>query len=208
VIEGAAVAVSIVCFAADDDRCAQASILDGRSVRAIRSDLRDIDLAFDLRNLRSLAQNRGIAFQGVKLAGSRAESEDDQDETERGFVIDETTAQAMLTAGGNPNGRPNSDVIRRYWSGDEALGRPRNRFVIDFGPRMTESEAQAYAAPYAHVERYVRDRRRANRENRAARRWWIHQRARPKMRNAIAGLDRFPCHCRSCKAPAFSLGTR
>jgi hypothetical protein len=82
-------------------------------------------------------------------------------------------------------------VIRLYWSGDEALGRPRNRFVIDFGPRATEAEAQAYAVPYAHVERFVRNRRQANREGRAARRWWIHQRARPKMRDAIAGLDRF-----------------
>jgi hypothetical protein len=191
VIEGAAVAVSIVCFAVDSDHCANASSLDGRPVRAIRSDLRDIDLAFDLRNLRSLARNRSIAFQGVKLAGKRAESEDDRDEDERGFVIDEATAQAMLAAGGNPNGRPNADVIRRYWSGDEALGRARNRFVIDFGPRATEAEAQAYAAPYAHVERFVRDRRQANREGRAARRWWIHQRARQKMRDAIDGLDRF-----------------
>jgi len=44
VIEGAAVAVSIVCFAPDADRCATSATLDGRVVRAIRSDLRDIDL--------------------------------------------------------------------------------------------------------------------------------------------------------------------
>jgi hypothetical protein len=191
VIEGAAVAVSIVCFAAEGDRCAESSVLDGRAVRAIRSDLRDIDLPFDLRNLRSLAQNRRVAFQGVKLAGSRADDDDDQDEEERGFVIDQVTAQGLLNAGGNPNGRPNLDVVRRYWSGDEALGRNRNRFVIDFGPAATEAEAQAFAAPYAHVERFVRNRRQANREGRAARRWWIHQRARRAMREAITGLDRF-----------------
>jgi hypothetical protein len=191
VIEGAAVAVSIVCFAAEGDRCAESSVLDGRAVRAIRSDLRDIDLPFDLRNLRSLAQNRRIAFQGVKLAGSRADNDDDQDEEEKGFVIDQATAQCLLNAGGNPNGRPNSDVVRRYWSGDEALGRNRNRFVIDFGPAATEAQAQAFAAPYAHVEHFVRNRRQANREGRAARRWWIHQRARRAMREAIAGLDRF-----------------
>jgi hypothetical protein len=97
----------------------------------------------------------------------------------------------MTAAGGNPNGRPNSDVVRRYWSGDEALGRARNRFVIDFGPRATEAEARAYAVPYAHVERFVRRRREGNREGRAARRWWVHQRARREMRDAIAGLDRF-----------------
>ena len=50
VIEGAAVSVSIVCFAANGDQCAESSVLDGRAVRAIRSDLRDIDLAFDLRS--------------------------------------------------------------------------------------------------------------------------------------------------------------
>jgi hypothetical protein len=191
VIEGAAVAVSIVCFAAKDDRCAAASMLDGRPVRAIRSDLRDIDLAFDLRNLRRLEENRHIAFQGVKLVGRRAEDENEQDEDEKGFVIDRATADRLLAAGGNPNGRPNSDVIRVYWSGDEALGRPRDRLVIDFGPTAMEAQAQAYAAPYAHLERIVRDRRQGNREGRAARRWWIHQRARAGMRNAIAGLERF-----------------
>jgi hypothetical protein len=82
-------------------------------------------------------------------------------------------------------------VIRVYWSGDEALGRPRDRWVIDFGPAATEAEAQAYAAPYAHFERIVRDRRQGNREGRAARRWWVHQRARRGMREAIAGLERF-----------------
>lgn len=191
VIEGAAVAVSIVCFAANGDRCAASSTLDGRPVRAIRSDLRDIDLAFDLRNLRRLEENRHTAFQGVKLVGRRAEDEDQQDEDEKGFVIDRATADRLLAAGGNPNGRPNSDVIRVYWSGDEALGRPRDRWVIDFGPAATEAEAQAYAAPYAHLERIVRDRRQGNREGRAARRWWVHQRARRGMRDAIAGLERF-----------------
>jgi hypothetical protein len=191
IIEGAAVAVSIVCFAPDGDRCAVASTLDGRRVRAIRSDLRDADLPFDLRNLRCLEENRRVAFQGVKLAGSRADDDQDPDEEEKGFVIDQTTADRLLNAGGNPNGRPNSEVVRRYWSGDEALGRPRDRYVIDFGPAATEAQAQAYAAPYAHLDRIVRNRRRGNREGRAARRWWVHQRARRAMREAIAGLDRF-----------------
>jgi hypothetical protein len=191
VIEGAAVAVSIVCFAADGDRCAASSTLDGRLVRAIRSDLRDIDLAFDLRSLRRLEENRHTAFQGVKLAGRRADDEDEQNEDEKGFVIDRATADRLLAAGGNPNGRSNSDVIRVYWSGDEALGRPRDRWVIDFGPAASEAEAQAYAAPFAHLERIVRDRRQGNREGRAAMRWWIHQRARRGMRDAIAELDRF-----------------
>ena len=150
VIDGAAVAVSIVCFAADGDRSAKSSALDGRNVRAVRSDLRDADLPFDLRNLRRLEENRRIAFQGVELVGRRADDDDEQDEEEKGFVIDYPTADRLLSAGGNPNRRPNSDVIRRYWSGDEVLGRPRDRFVIDFGPSATEAQAQAYAAPYAH----------------------------------------------------------
>jgi hypothetical protein len=104
VIEGAAVAVSIVCFAADGDRCATSSKLDGRPVRAIRSDPRDIDLAFDLRSLRRLEENRHTAFQGVKVAGRRADDEDEQDEDEKGFTIDRATADRLLAAGGNPNG--------------------------------------------------------------------------------------------------------
>lgn len=163
VIDGAAVAVSIVCFAAHGDRCSHSSTLDGRVVRAIRSDLRDVDLPFDLRSLRSLSENKNIAFQGVKVVGKRARAEDEEvhadDDDERGFVIDELTARTLLAAGGNPNGRPNSDVVRAYWSGDEALGRSRSRYVIDFGPRATEIEAQEYAAPYAHLDRIVRSRR-------------------------------------------------
>ena len=191
VIEGAAVAVSIVCFAIDDDASAATSTLDGRPVRAIRSDLRDADLPFDLRNLRFLAENRGIAFQGVKVAGRRADDDDEQDEEEKGFVVEHATAELLLNAGGNPNGRPNTDVVRRYWSGDEALGRPRDRFVIDFGLTATQAQAQAYAAPYAHLERIVQNRREGNREGRAAARWWLHQRPRRAMREAIAGLERF-----------------
>jgi hypothetical protein len=124
-------------------------------VRAIRSDLRDVDLAFDLRNLRRLEENRHVAFQGVKLVGRRAEDEDEQEDSEHGFIIDRATADHLLASGGNPNGRPNSDVVRAYWSGDEALGKPRDRWVIDFGPRATQAQAQAYAAPYAHLERIV-----------------------------------------------------
>ena len=191
VIDGAAVVVSIVCFARNDDKCAASIMLDGRSVKAIRSDLRDADLLFDLRNLRHLEENRNVAFQGVKLAGRRADDEDEKDEDEKGFVIDRVTGDKLLNAGGNPNGRPNSDVICVYWSGDEALGHSRDRLVIDFGPTASETTAQGYAAPYRHLERIVRDRRSGNREGRAARRWWIHQRARRNMREAIAGLERF-----------------
>jgi hypothetical protein len=106
IIEGAAVAVSIVCFAPDGDRCAVASTLDGRRVRAIRSDLRDADLPFDLRNLRRLEENRRVAFQGVKLAGSRADDDQDPDEEEKGFVINQATADRLVNAGGNPMAAP------------------------------------------------------------------------------------------------------
>jgi hypothetical protein len=150
VIEGAAVSVAIVCFAGDNDRCAATSTLDGRPVRAIRSDLRDADLPFDLRSLRRLEENRGTAFQGVKLVGRRA-GDDEQSEAEHGFVIDRATADRLLNAGGNPNGRPNADVVRVYWSGNEALGRGRDRSVIDFGPVTTEEQARAYAAPFHHL---------------------------------------------------------
>jgi hypothetical protein len=64
-------------------------------------------------------------------------------------------------------------VIRVYWSGDEALGRPRDRWVIDFGPAATEAEAQAYAAPYAHLERIVRDRRQGKYRHRCDAKWYV-----------------------------------
>jgi|SRR5271165_1513872 len=60
--------------------------------------------------------------------------------------------------------------------------------------KATEAEAQAYAAPHAHVERVVRNRRQAKRAKRAGRATLPSvdsSAGAPTMRAAIAGLDRF-----------------
>jgi len=62
----------------------------------------------------------------------------------------------------------------------------RDRWVIDFGPAATEAQAQAYAAPYAHLERIVtRPAARKTGKGCPAQRWWIHQRAGGALRKRL-----------------------
>ena len=51
----------------------------------------------------------------------------------------------------NPNGRPNSDVLRPYYNGIDLTRRLRGVWIIDFGVGMTEEEASLYEAPFEHT---------------------------------------------------------
>ena len=54
-----------------------------------------------------------------------------------------------MLADSNPNGKPNSDVVKRYVIGSDLNGKPQERWLIDFGD-MPEVEAQLYSLPYQH----------------------------------------------------------
>ena len=57
-------------------------------------------------------------------------------------------AQEMLAAPLNPNGRPNSDVVRPWVNGMDITRRPRDMWIIDFGVDMPEEQAALYEQPY------------------------------------------------------------
>jgi len=181
---GAAVRVSLVCFGGQEGK----AVLDGQPVAAIHADLTAGASvgAVDLTRAKRLSENRNIVFQGVKFGGP--------------FDIDDERARRLLTARGNPNGKPNSDVVRRWFTGLDITRRPEVRWCVDFAER-TEIDASLYEGPFELLSKQwgaENERRKVagERDLRAGEeatrvRWWVHQRARPEMDAALAGFERF-----------------
>jgi len=170
VLSGAAVHISFV--GQDNGRDLDRS-LDGRAVPAINPDLTS---GTDLTTARRLPENANTAFMGDIKVGP--------------FDIDGATAIRFL-AQPNPDGRSNADIVRPWVNGLDLTRRPRNMYIIDFGLDMSEQEAALYEAPFEYVLREVRPIRRTNVAACCRDRWWIHHNARPEMRRALRGLDRF-----------------
>ncbi len=170
VLEGASVRVSMIGY---DDGSEVERTLDGMAVRSINPDLTQ---TLDLTVAVPLGENRSICFMGPSPKAP--------------FDIDNATAEQMLAAGDNPNGRSNSDVIRPVASGIDLVRRPRGLWTIDFGLR-NQDEAAGYILPYQHVLQHVYPIRSKNRRASYAERWWQYAEARPGMRAALLGKPRF-----------------
>jgi type II restriction/modification system DNA methylase subunit YeeA len=177
VVEGAAVRISLVGI---DGGGEAERTLDGHPVLAIHSDLTGASLhlhAVDLTRAKRLKENLGIAFMGDTKGGS--------------FDIPGELARQWLELPRNPNGRPNSDVLRPWANGLDITRRPRGMWIIDFGVEMPEKEAALYEAPFQHVLEHVKPERDENRRAAYRERWWIHVEPRPAMRKAFDKLARF-----------------
>ncbi len=169
-LDGAAVRVSLVCWGRDR---APAPMLDGVAVPAIHADL--TAGAANLTTARRLPENAGVAFQGSKKVGP--------------FEVPGSVAREWLQLPSNPNGRPNSDVLRPSWIGIDVARRPRDEWIIDF-TGLPQAEAAYFAPPYAHVVEHVKPLRDANARETRRRNWWLHGDAQPRMRAAIKNLER------------------
>jgi type II restriction/modification system DNA methylase subunit YeeA len=169
ILDGASVRVSMVGF---DDGSQSGPVLDGSPVETIHADLSaESNVASAVR----LEENAGLCFLGVMKGGP--------------FDITDKQAAVMLTAPLNPNGRPNSDVVKRRLIGRDVVQRNQNGWLIDFG-EMTEQEAALYELPFMYVKRDVKPLRDANRDKLMRENWWLHGRYRPAMRKAFAKLSR------------------
>lgn len=124
-VDGAAVRVSLVCF--DISKLGPFK-LDGHPVATIHSDLTSHSV--DLTQAVELEQSKGIAFIGVQKTGP--------------FDVPGDTARTWLTAPLNPNGRPNSDVLKSYINGAEVVRRPQDIWIIDFGIDSSEAECALF----------------------------------------------------------------
>jgi hypothetical protein len=170
VLEGASVHVSFLGY---DDGSDTARTLNGHPVASINANLTS---GLDLNLARSLKENLGIAFMGDTKGGA--------------FDVTAEQAARMLAAK-NPDGRPNSDVVRPRVNGLVTKGGAAKTWIIDFGVDMSEREAALYEAPFEYIRWLVKPERDKNRRASYRERWWIHVEPRPAMRAALEGLPRF-----------------
>lgn len=183
VIDGAAVRVSLICFGQGEDPLR----LDGRSVARINADL--TAGATDFTKARRLAENQNVAFMGDTKGGA--------------FDVPGSLARSWLSMPINPNGRPNSDVLRPWRNGMDITRRVRDMWIVDFGWEMSEQEAALYEAPFQHVREHVLPERSQNRRDAYRERWWRHVEPRPAFHASLQGHSRYLATPRVAKHRTF-----
>jgi type II restriction/modification system DNA methylase subunit YeeA len=178
VLEGAAVRVSIVCFATS---FSGKRWLDGREVTEIYPDLTahetGAENGTDLTQAKRLAENAGRAIVGTQKNGM--------------FDVPGNVARGWLTLPANPSGRPNSEVLFPWLNGMDIVRRPSDTWIIDFGAEMQEREAALYEKPFEHILAHVKPVRQELRRESYRRNWWIHAEARKSLRTAIHLTKRY-----------------
>jgi hypothetical protein len=178
-LDGANVRVSIIGF---DDGSQTLHSLDGKPVECVHADLTS---AADTTSALRLPENDGVCFQGPSAKGS--------------FDIDCDTANRMLAAPLNVNGRPNSDVVRPVVSAVDLVRNNRNVWTIDFGTSRTLEQAEQYEMPFEYVKAKVYPERSGNNRESYRLKWWLYGEPRPAMRKAIGALERYivtPAHAK------------
>jgi len=185
VLEGARVEVSLICFAQPKDR-PQTLRLDGKEVANINPDL---TTGLDVTGAKVQPENDSVSFLGIQTTGPHD--------------IDGAFARKLLLSPVNPNGKPNSSILKPYWNGDDPTGRPRDRWLIDYPLGLAEAAASAYQLPFEYLRsaRYAPDdpkdlrtlpeARATVRDEHARQRWWEPYWPRPEMRARIASIKRY-----------------
>jgi type II restriction/modification system DNA methylase subunit YeeA len=120
--------------------------------------------------------NFGRAFQGPVKVGP--------------FDIPGDLARQFLQMPLNPNGRPNSDVVKLWANGMDITRRPSDTWIIDFD-EMTEAEARLYEAPFEYVRANIKPLRAKNRDHQRRENWWRLGRSGGDLKTAIRALSRF-----------------
>ena len=179
VIDGAAVRVSLVCFSRIDDRAVLAPRLDGAAVDEIHADLtaRRGGVGIDLTNARCLAVNASASFKGDEKGGL--------------FNVPGDLAREWLRLPANPNGRTNADVLKPWINGMDVTRRPADKWIVDFGSRMSEGDAALYEEPFRWLKERVYPIRQQNRVEANRVYWYRHRRPVPDMWHALHGMSRY-----------------
>jgi len=86
------------------------------------------------------------------------------------FDVPGEVARKWLIAPTNPNGKPNSDVVRPWINGQDVVRRPSDTWIIDFH-EVPEAIAALYVEPFAFVVKNVKPTRDTNRRERRKLRW-------------------------------------
>jgi len=170
VLDGAAVHISIVCFTVSTD---EQAMLDGMPVLSIPSTLR---AGVDISVSKAMECNKKVAWIGTKKAGK--------------FELPNTEAREVLAESGNPNGKPNIDVVSPWFQGRTVGGRPSGAWIIDFGVNTTLEEACQYELPFKISQDRVFPAREKNKRDAYRINWWRHAETRSGMRAACSEKSR------------------
>ncbi len=173
--EGAAVRVSLVCFGSPRRLAGERAVLDGHPVAAIHADLTAGE-GLNLTQAQQLKENAGVCFMGSSKKAP--------------FDIEGETARQWLKLP-NPNGKPNSDVVRPWANGMDITRRASDTWIVDFGTTMSAADAALFEAPFEYVTQHVKPEREKNNREAYRKYWWRHAEARPGMRAALNGLPRY-----------------
>ena len=177
--DGAAVRVSLICFARCDDDSVSTPRLDGQPVDEIHADLtatRDHQ-GVDLTLARRLPANARVAFVADQKGGP--------------FDILGSQAREWLLLPANPNGRTNADVLKPWVNGMDLTRRPAGKWIVDFGWTMSDADAALYEEPFRWVKEHVYPMRSTVRRKAHRERWWRHADPRPGMWAALGNLSRY-----------------
>jgi type II restriction/modification system DNA methylase subunit YeeA len=153
VIDGAAVRVSLICFAKEP---AQGARLDGAAVSAINADLSGGGC--DLTKAVRLLANRHVASNGVSKKGK--------------FEISGSVARAWIKQEYNANGQSNHFVLKPWQNGDHLMGAPfADLWIINFSD-FDKDQAAFFQAPFEYVSQHVRPFRERSRSLQERNNWW------------------------------------
>ena len=170
-LDGAAVRVSLVCFARTSSGTCT---LNGVAVPAIHSDL--TSGAADLTLARPLVENEGRAFSGITKKGA--------------FEIPGDLARKWLAEPSNAAGTFNSEVLSPWVNGEALVNGSKDMWIVNFGER-DEGEAAYFSSPYAHLKMKVKPVRAVSGSPSERRDWWKLARRAKAMFDALDGLSRF-----------------
>ena len=182
VLAGANVHVSMIGF---DNGAEKLRVLNSKTVKEISPQL-DAESKTHMATI--IEANTGVSFMGITPAGP--------------FDIPSEIAREWLNDP-NPSGKPNSDVLRPYFNGNDLTKRAREAWTVDFGVDMPLEIAASYAKPFRHLEKKVKPIRGENRREAYAKSWWIYAESRPAMRESFSSRSRFLATCMVAKHRMF-----
>ncbi len=171
ILNGAMVHVSMVGFDLGKETQRQ---LNGQPKKDIPANLSG---GLDITASARLLANAETGFIGVSMHGS--------------FDMEENSGLAILKESGNPNLKPNSDVLRPVLNANEITKRGERRWLVSFPPDSKLEDAVSYAAPMKFVHENVLPDREKNHRKTYRDNWWLPGEARPAMQAALAHLPRF-----------------
>ena len=171
-VGGAAVRVSLICFTSEDTK--SSTHLNGDEVSRINTDLTAGTV--DLTKVEKLPANQEACFRCGEKGGA--------------FDISGDLAREWLKLPANPNRRPNSDVLKPWFNGQDVTRRSKDKWIIDFGHEISEADAALYEAPFAYLVEHVKPARQRNRVEMLRMFWWRHRRFVVDLWQALHGLSR------------------